>query len=213
MKLRPALLIASAILLTGVLAGQAQVPGVNSSLQSVFNLVYDNSTMKPTYSSSTTTTMASSATDVCQLRGSATRTVKVRRIIVSAASTAVQSDPVAIIKRSTANSGGTVVTPAVVPYDSQFSLTGAATNTGTAVAVGYIANPTVGTAVGVLADPYLTFSNYTTGVGGGPYPFIFGQLGSPVVLRGVAQSVAVNMSGQSIAGTTISCTFEWTEET
>lgn len=39
----------------------------------------------------------------------------------------------------------------------------------------------------------------------------FGKLGQPIVLRGVAQSVAINLSGITLTGT-VSCTFEWTEE-
>ena len=72
MNLRTKLLCGFAALLTAALAAQAQVPGVNSTLQTVFTLAYDNSTMKQTFSSSKTFVPAAAATDVCTLNGSAT---------------------------------------------------------------------------------------------------------------------------------------------
>jgi hypothetical protein len=190
---------------------------VNSTLNSVFNLVYDNSTMKPTYSASSGfITPATSTTDVCSISGSATKTVKVRRIIVAATGgTLSVIEPLAIIKRSTTYtvaSGGVAMVQ--VPYDSTNSLTGSTTNAGTAALVeAWTVNPTVGTTIGALADV-----SFYIGVGGtnAPAPghtetFTFGTLGSPVVLRGVAQNIGVNFNGNTILGT-VSCTFEWTEE-
>ena len=206
MRLRTLFLSALAVVATATLALQAQVPGVNSTLQSVFTLAYDNSTMKPTFSANGTLAAAASATDICVLSGSATKTVKVRRVYFTGNATAVSSLAVAVVKRSTAASGGTSTVLTQVPYDSQ---NGAGT---VAVAETFTANPTVGTLVGVLADVYYTYNNLTTGVGQGPYTFTFGQLGQPVVLRGVAQSIAVNLGGATVAGGVITCGFEWTED-
>lgn len=206
MKLRTLLIAAAASLITGVLVSQAQVPGDNSILNSVFTLAYDNSTMKPTYSATTgSVTPASSATDVCLLYGSATKTVKVRRVIFTGLTTStVATNPVSVIKRSTVPTDGTSALATVVPYDSSFS-------SGTAVAESFTANPTVGTLVGALATIAYTF-DLTTSVGGdNQLVFEFGQLGSPVVLRGTSQSVSVNLGAATVAGP-IQCTFEWTEE-
>lgn len=211
MKFNKSILAATvASLLTAVVVAQGQVPGVNSTLTAAFNLVYDNSTMKPTYSASSQFIPASAATDVCYLTGSATKTIKVRRVIVAGLASVVQSEPVAIVKRSTATTGAGVAM-SKVPYDSQNSLTSSTTNTATATADIYTANPTVGTLVGVLADLYITWGNLTTGVGG-TLSHSFGTLGSPIVLRGVAQQVAVNLNAQTLVTGLISCTFEWTEE-
>jgi len=207
MKLRSYIFAAIAVIATAVLAVQAQVPGVNSTLNSVFTLVYDASTMKPTYSATSAfSPTATAATDVCLLNGSATKTIKVRRIYFNALATTAVSDPIAIIKRSTANSGGTSVGLTEVPLDSS---AGAAT----AVGLTYTANPTVGTAVGFIADPYFSIGNLTTG-GAQSFPsvLLYGQLGSPIVLRGVAQGVAINLNAASFPGIVVSCTFEWTEE-
>ena len=203
MKLRPVLLAVAASLLTGVLVSQAQVPGINSTLQSVFTLAYDQSTMKPTYSSTINgVTPAASATDVCALSGSATKTIKVRRIIVNGFTNGVAvAEPVTILRRSTIYAGAGS-SPVETAYDSSNSAA-------TAVAEVWTANPTVGTLVGLLADISVLFP---AGTALAPATvFEFGRLGSPVVLRGVAQSVAVNLSGITIAGT-LGCTFEWTED-
>lgn len=206
MRLRTKLLYGALCLLTGALAAQAQVPGVNSALQSVFTLAYDNSTMKPTYSATTPVfTLASAATDVCSLQGSATKRVKIRRIIVGGAATAVASDPAEIIKRSTAGTGGTQVLDTMVPYD-------ASSAAATALAEHFTANVTVGTVVGVIQTQWLTFANLTTGVGT-PVVFTFGELGQPLVLRSAAQNVTVNLNGATFAGGVLTCTFEWTEDT
>lgn len=205
------LLAATASIATAAMVAQAQVPGVNSTLNSVFNLVYDNSTMKPTYSSTQVFVPVVNATDVCVLSGSATKNVRVRRVILSAVTTAVQTDPVALIKRSTANSGGTASIPSITPYDSTNTLTPTVANVATAVFTNYTANPTPGTTVGVLADPDFTTGNLTTGTGS-TLTYVFGAHGSPLVLRGVAQSLAVNLNGGTYASGRMSCTFEWTEE-
>lgn len=207
MKLRTLFIAGISALVAAVLAAQAQVPGVNSTLNSVFTLAYDNSTMKPTYSASYAfSPTATSASDICNLTGSATKTIKVRRIFFNAQATTAVTVPVAIIKRSTANTGGTGNVATAVPYDSSNSAA-------TAVATMYTANPTTGTIVGVLADPYFSIGNLTTG-GAAPFPsnLTFGQLGSPIVLRGVAQSVSISLNSGSYSGIVSSCGFEWTEE-
>lgn len=207
MKLRTLLAVGFASLLTAVLAAQAQVPGVNSTLQSVFTLAYDNSTMKQTFSAASPGfTIPATAQDICTLTGSATKNIRIRRIIISAKNADLQSDPVAIIKRSTNTTGGVSVLTTKVPYDS-------ANAAATAVAEYYTTSSgsTAGTLVGVLADILVPFGNLTTGLVV-PTTFEFGKLGQPIVLRGAAQQVAVNLSNLTYTTGTMTCTFEWTEE-
>lgn len=208
MKFKTLLISAISALIASVLVVGAQVPSINSTLNSVFTLTYDNSTMKPTYSATGTGPVATNSTDVCSLAGSASKTIKVRRIILSASATAVVTDPVAILKRSTANaasSGASVMWQ--VPYDSSNSA-------GTSALAEFhsVAPQTLGTLVGMIADPYITFSNYTTGISNGPARLYYGEFGSPIVLRGVTQLVAVNHNASAPAGAFLTCTFEWTEE-
>lgn len=209
MRIRTALLAGLGAVLVAALAANAQVPGVNSTLNSVFTLAYDNSTMKPTYSASGgSASLPTSSTAVCGMAGSSTKVIKVRRIMLSGGATAVVTEPVAIQKRSTANSNasGTPLALTQVPYDANNSA-------GTAAFVDiWQAAPTLGTLVGVLADPFITFSNYTTGTSNGTQTLVFGQLGQPIVLRSTSQMVEVNLGGSAPSGLSLSCTFEWTEE-
>ena len=187
------------------LAAQAQVPGVNSTLNTVFTLAYDNSTSKPTYSATiANVTPAAAANDVCTITGSATTTVRIRRVIFSGRADAVMTDPVGIVKRSAATTGGTSVLMTNVPHDSGSSAA-------TAVTEYYTANGAIGAIVGAVADVYVQFANATTGLGS-QYVFKFGELGSPLVLRGAAQQLAVNLGGLTYTSGSIACTFEWTED-
>lgn len=211
MKFRTFLLAAAALIATSVLAAQGQVPGVNSTLNAVFNLVYDNSTMKPTFSARVFGTPTSTPTDVCSMTGSATRTVKVRRIFVGGVATIAINEAVAILKRSTANSAGAGTTGTAIAYDSTNTLFGGTNTTTVALVEFWTGAPTTGTLAGILADVYVFFGTTTT-TATIPRVFDFGVLGSPVVLRGVAQQVSVNLEGQGGGSGTVICTFEWTEE-
>lgn len=208
MRLRTALLAGIAAVITTALVVQAQVPGVNSTLNAVFTLAYDNSTMKQTYSSMTqyVSNVAGGATDTCTLTGSATKTIRVRRIYFGMVATTAITDPIAIVKRSTANTGGTSSVMVPVPYDSRNAAA-------TATVAFYTANPTTGTLVGVLADPLFSVGNLTTG-GAQSFPseFQFGRLGQPILLRGIAEVLAVNLNSFGYSGNLTTCGFEWTED-
>ena len=209
MKLRTVLLSAAAAVFTAALAAQAQVPGINSALNAVFTLANENATMKPTYSTWNTFAITTgSPTDVCMLSGSSTRQVRVRRVFLSMVATTAVTEPIAVVKRSTLSQGASGSTTVVgVPYDS--------TSAASAVAIAdiYFSNPTVGTLVGVLADPLFSVGNLTTGgaqtLGSG---IIWGQLGQSIVLRSATEMVAINFNGIAYSGNIISCGFEWTEE-
>jgi hypothetical protein len=203
MKLRTILISAGAALVTTVLAVQAQVPGVNSNLATVWTLAWEVSTVKPTYSSTIAQfSPAASAQDVCTLAGSATKTIRLRRVFFNALPTTAVAEAVAFVKRSTVDTAGTSVKLTPLPYDSQSSAA-------TAVAEYYTANGTAGTIVGLIADITRHFGISTTIAT--PFEFDFGALGSALVLRGAAEQFAVNLSGVTYSGT-VSCTFEWTEE-
>src|SRR5690242_6665608 len=89
--------------------------------------------------------VASSATDVFTITGSASKLTRVSRIRISGIKTTAGADvDVQAVKRSTANTGGTSTNPVLVPYDSASP---AAASTVTA----YTANPTLGITVGVIA--------------------------------------------------------------
>lgn len=210
MKLRTLLIASAAAIVSAVLAAQAQVPGVNSTLSSVFTLAYDNSTMKQTYSATSPTFSApNNGGDICALYGSATKTVKVRRVLFSAVGSAAATDPVSVMRRTTVGNGGTVnSTPmTLTAYDSSNTASTVITDIYTTVPTN-----TSPISVGAIQDVQISVAGATTAIVA-PSPtqiFTFGQLGQPIVLRGTSQSVVVNDSG--LAALTVACTFEWTEE-
>lgn len=147
-----------------------------------------------------------SATDIFEIAGSASKVIKVRQVIISGIATAAAYSIVKLLKRSTANTGGTATTLTNVPLDS----TSAAA---TAVCKSYTANPTTGNLVGMITAirvPLLTATTATAA----PIVINFDSGSSmyPITLRGTAQSLVVNLDGVTITGGAISCSFLWTEE-
>jgi hypothetical protein len=87
----------------------------------------------------------SGATDIFTITGSNTKVIRVRKLVFQGSSNANNVANISVIKRSTANTGGTSSVQTAVPLDS---LDAAAT----AVVTAYTANPTVGAAVGVITN-------------------------------------------------------------
>lgn len=158
-------------------------------------------------------TPAASCTDLAILNGSASKIIRIMRIVVSALTSAATGATLDLVlaKRSTADTAGTAVgavTP--VPFDS-------ADAAATAALTAYSANPTTGTLVGnvyvtkfqqALGTP--TATDFPTN-----QPFI-AQWGitdsKPIVLRSAAEGLAINFNGSSFgAGASVDVTVEWTE--
>lgn len=144
-------------------------------------------------------TTAATATDVVTLTGSATRVVRVEAVVVSGIATAATNARVALVKRSTADTGGTSAGLTEVPLDST-SVAASATG------LSYTANPTTGNTVGTIDERRITFGTATTE--GLPAVFVFAR---PVVLRGTGEVLAVNLAGVTITGGSLNATFYWSE--
>lgn len=168
--------------------------------------------VKDTYSASINgLALAASATDYFTISGSATKVVKVNKIVVSMTQTATAINEAILLKRSTANTGGSSSTLTSVPHDS-------ANSSATATVLAYTANPTVGTLVGQIrakkfysSEPVSANNNR---YGNGNYvEFDFGNRpGQAITLRGAAQSLCLNFNGASAAGSSVDVFIEWTEE-
>lgn len=170
---------------------------------------------KATYSFARSTfAIAATPTDVAIINGSASKKVRVTRIEIDALCTAATASAleVQLIKRSTANSGGTSTgSPTGIPHDSGDP---AATST----VLCYTANPTPGTSVGIVRDGKIVpvLSPYTAtdfpqhdrlvwDFGNGPK--------KGLVLNGTAEGLAINLAGATIpAGLSMGISFEVTEE-
>jgi hypothetical protein len=112
-----------------------------------------------------------------------------------------------MIKRSSANSGGTSTTVADVPHDS----TNAAP---TATVLAYTANPTVGTLVGMVRS-----ANYTSMATNSNTPtdireFTFGiEEDQGIVLRGTSEVLSLNLGASAVNGLSAAISVEWREIT
>lgn len=149
----------------------------------------------------------SSCTDLLRISGSASKTVFVQEIRLSATATAGKTLDVRLARRSTANSGGTATQPTVVPHSSDDAA-------GTAVVDIYTANPTVGTLVGIIRSRRYTI--VAVDVTNGP-ELVFDLRGynggKGLRLEGVAQGLTVELDAETAgSGNSWSGSVTWTEE-
>ena len=146
-------------------------------------------------------------TDLFSIIGSATKTVKILKLIMYATQSTAGVNNFYLKKYSTANTGGTSATSTIIALDS----TNAAA---TAVARSYTANPTLGTLVGSIEIIRL----YTPATSTATQPVYLwdyetGGLGQTVTLRGVAEQLSVNFNGAALpGGLSVSFTIKFTEE-
>lgn len=184
--------------------------GTGSTLQlDSYGALYVNTEgRRPSYKASVTFTLAASSTDVFTVYGSATKTIRVQELFVTGTNTGNTNALVAIIKRSTADTGGTSTTATNVPLDS-------ANAAGTAVVKAYTANPSLGATVGTLDSQYVFLPVLASTNGVGSVLFDYGDDNEQAcTLRGTSEGIAVNMNiGGLLPGTTVlSVTATWTEE-
>lgn len=175
----------------------------------------------PVYSVSGVVDPASSATDVVDIVGSASAILAIRRIILAGQIASTAADQIiALIRRTTANSGGT---------STDFSGGTAAAGTGmqqrdsgntasVATVKKYTANPTLGTAAG-------TAGSGGTATGIIAQRRIYARVAStllsdivdfdfrdcPILLRGAAACLGINLAQTSQNLTNLDVYMEWAE--
>jgi hypothetical protein len=162
---------------------------------------------KTTYAASSNfSPVATAAQDIFTLTGSATRLVKLLRVEAQFwATTAAAITAGGLVKRSTANSGGTSAAVTAIPLDAN-------NVAATATALSYSVNPTAGTALGNIRSLKLAVPLNTSPPAAITWDFGT-RPGQALALRGTAQVIALNLGGASVTGISASVTFEWTEET
>lgn len=153
---------------------------------------------------------AASGTDFFTIQGSATNVVRVKSIECSGTTTAAATIAVQMVRRSTADTTGTSTTLSMVPSDTSDPAS-------TALVKAYTVNPgALGTIVG---GPIRTGMLTTTTVASSAIEqtpqlgWVFGlNNDKEPTLRGVAQTLALNLNAASIsAGALIACDVEYTE--
>lgn len=130
---------------------------------------------KPTYAASFTGLDVGViiGSPIAELIGSATRKVRLLKMVISGtADTAFDLD-LQLIKESSPSTGGTSTTATAVPLDSEFS-------PATAVFKGYTVSPTPGTPVGTIASAVLSLALAPAIV---PAPIMFDFSRLPILER------------------------------
>lgn len=160
------------------------------------------------------TPQATGAVTLISIQGSATKTVRIKRIGVGGVATANVQQIFQLLKTSALGAGGTAVAPTVTPLDS-------ASPAGTAVVQHYTTTlKATGTAIGgplTMANVQLSVTAVPT-VGVLPVTQMFPEFGAPVgqaiVLRGTSQYLEVqNVLAANLGAGSVLCYFiEWEED-
>lgn len=182
------------------------VPRALTQLGNLKIALVESTITEATYSASISFTPPATPTDMFIIEGSATKTIRVIRVEVSGTSTANSLNRIHLVKRSTADTTGTFVADAATPFDSTFAAA-------TPNRVGHFTgNPgALGTVVGTGMIGLILCG--ITATGGVNDRLVWDlSVGSPMTLRGVAQTLAVNFNGVALpAGLVLQITMVWKE--
>ncbi len=148
---------------------------------------------------------AATPTDVFTIAGSASKVIIPSKITVSCTQTTAGAIDVLLIKRSLADTLGTSTAPTKVPHDS----TSAAA---TATLAAYTANPTLGTAVGNVGTYKLACLAIGTATPQDVLIERFGPPGAPLLVRGTAEQLVVNLNSVTVTGGSFNIRIEWVEQ-
>ena len=183
--------------------------GVNMSVVSL-------DSTRPTYRASANfTPLVTAAVALISIKGSASKTIRIKRILVGGVSTALSASVLQLQRTSSVGTGGTIVTPTVSKLD-----TGSAA--ATAIVQHYTtAAQSAGVAVGgPISTQLITTSTVTTPTVGnfGTPQAMFPEFGAPVgqaiVLRGAADILEIqNVAPTNLgAGSVLTYMVEWEED-
>lgn len=133
----------------------------------------------------------SNPTDFFSIRGATGKIIKIINIRLSGSATSNNNVDVALLKRSTANTGGTPTAATLTPLDS--------TNPApSATVVSYGSAPTLGTLVGPVCACQMEVPA-RTGVGGYILEWQFNRNGAgPIVLRNANEMLTLNLYGTTL---------------
>lgn len=179
------------------------------------SIVSLDSTRQVYRASANFTPTATGAVTIISIKGSATKTIRIRRIMLGGVSTAVSGSVFGLFRSTALGAGGTTVTPTVAKLDT-------ASAAATAVVEHYTSTlKAAGTGGTVPMVTRLIGTNVVTTPATlwiDPAQMIFPEAGAPIgqsiVLRGVAEFLEVqNITPTNLgAGTVLSYGVEWEED-
>lgn len=160
------------------------------------------------------TPQATAGVTVVSLQGSATKTVRVHRVMIGGAATALSDTLFGLIRTSALGAGGTTVNPTIAKLDTSSA-------TATAVPAHYTATlKAAGTPVGGNISTIRLFQDTVTTptVASREASLLFPErgavIGQAIVLRGVAEFIEIQNqnAGNLAAGTVLEYVIEWSED-
>lgn len=181
-----------------------------SGAQSVIGSMDSSS---PHYRCAVTATPVATPTMTLLMQGSATKTIRVKRIEVTAAATAAGAMPIFVNKASDAGTigSGALTAISIAKLDS-----GAATASAVVSTNGTANYTTVPLTAGKLGQGRLAFTALTTAATSGegkPYVLEFGKGNQACVLRGTSEYLTINLGGGALpSGGVVDYLVEWSED-
>lgn len=169
--------------------------------------ISDSEAYRATYRAyATFSTFDAAPTDVVTITGSASKIIRLKQIVLSGTATSATNVNVALIKRSTANTGGTPVAITGVSSDSNDDAVAATVQR-------YTANPTTGTPVGTIDGGRLNLAPAANG-SIDRLAFTYNWLNDKaILLNSATQVLAVNFGGVAMpAGAALDVSITWVEE-
>lgn len=158
---------------------------------------------------------AASATDIACIAGSSTKTIIVRRIIITGTAGTLVTAPFTLLKYASVDSGGTAATT-TANWANTISKRDSGDPAASATLISYSANPTINdSSPTYVASAHLTVP--TTAAGTSTRPLIW-EFDTPFsfvkgpVLRGTSQQLCVNLNAVSISSGLLHVSIDWTEE-
>lgn len=188
----------------GTDGSNAQGMGVNTVNQVLVN----TEGRKATYSASVANfTPVATPTDFFSITGSGSKIIRVLGIRISGVATSGTIVNTRVVKRSTANSGGSPSSLTAVAHESSQSAA-------TAVVATYGVNPTTGTLVGAMHIRKHALVTDASNIVPQLLDLEFGQdNGKAIVLSGTTEVLALNWNGDAVpSGTALDIEITWTEE-
>lgn len=149
-------------------------------------------------------TSGAAVTDLMAIIGSSTKTIRINKIAISGRRSAAGAVEVLLVKRSSADTGGSVFTN-IASYSSL--------NPAVTAVVRQLPSG-IGALVGIIRSTKLTVPLDTafTGAAQMQYIWAFKKPSQELVLRGTSECVAINLNSVAVLGAIFAVWVEWTEE-
>ena len=158
---------------------------------------------------------AASATDIACIAGSATKTIIIRKIVISGSAGTLVTAPFTLLRHTSVDTAGTAATT-TANWANTISKRDTTDPAASATLISYSANPTINDASPTyIASAELTLPVTSAGTVTRPLiwdfdtPFSFVK---GVVLRGASQQACINLNAVSVSSGLLHVAIDWTEE-